>query len=459
MKKKISFFSLVLLVIAAIDSIRNLPAAALFGPSLIFFFTLAAVLFLIPTALVAAELAGTFPEKGGVYHWVQMAFGDKLGMLAIWLQWINTMVWYPTILSFIAGTLAYLVNPDLAQSEGYIATVVISVFWILTIVNLFGLNFSAKVNSLCALIGTVFPMIILIGLGLIWAFTGQPLQIELTRETIVPNLMNSRNWISLVAIMASFLGMELSGVHVSDIRDPQRNFPKAIFLAAFFILTTMVLGSIAIAFVLPDNEISLVAGVMQVFTNFFATFHMEWCIPILTILIVVGSVGGIINWLISPAKGLLHASEFGFMPTFFTKKNRYGTPARILIAQAILVTIFCSVFLLVPSVNTFYWFLMALSTALYMLMYVLMFGAALCLHHRYKERPKTFKIPFNNVGMYVTCFLGLVGCGLTLFVGFFPPDEIEVTSISTYSTMIAFGLISMTAPVLLFYRYRNARRS
>ena len=66
MNKKISLFSLVILIIAAIDNMRNLPAAALFGNALIFFFFFSAIVFLIPTSLVAAELSATFPEKGGV---------------------------------------------------------------------------------------------------------------------------------------------------------------------------------------------------------------------------------------------------------------------------------------------------------------------------------------------------------------------------------------------------------
>lgn len=456
--KKISLFSLVLLIIAAIDSIRNLPASALFGSALIFFFIFAAIVFLIPTALVAAELSATFPEKGGVYHWVRTAFGEKTAMLAIWLQWINTMVWYPTILSFIAGTAAYMIDPSLSQNKAYLVTIILVVFWSLTFVNLFGLKVSAKVNSFCAVAGMMFPMVLLIVLGVIWVLSGQPLQITVSPETVFPSLGHSTSWISLIAIMASFLGMELSGVHVTDIRDPQRNFPKALLFACFFILLTMLFGSLAIAFVLPANEINLVAGVMQVFTNFFDVFGMRWCIPILTVLIVLGSIGGIINWLISPAKGLLHAAEFGYMPRFFSHKNKHGVASRILLAQALLVSCFCLVFLLVPSVNAFYWFLTALSTELYMIMYVLMFLSALRLHHTYVNRPKTFKIPGKDVGMWMIGLLGLFGCIVTIIVGFFPPDNIVIERRSQYALMIAIGNLAMIAPVLLFYWYKSRKK-
>jgi amino acid transporter len=455
MTKKLSLYSLVMLIIASIDSIRNLPASALFGSALIFFFVLSAIIFLMPTSLVAAELTAIYPEKGGVYHWVYSAFGDKWAMVAIWMQWINTMVWYPTILSFIAGTAAYLISPELASNKMYLIGVIVFVFWSITFLNLFGIHFSVRVNNVCALIGTMTPLTLLVVLGAIWFFSGQPLQIQMTKESLLPSFSSSTSWISLVAIMASFLGMELAGVHVNDIKNPQKNFPKALLFSSSFLLVSMVLGSLAIAFVVPEKEINLVSGVMQVFSNFFHVFGLEFLIPVLTVLIVVGSVGGIINWLISPAKGLLHAAEFGFLPSFFTKKNRWGVPSRILVAQALCVSLVCLIFLLVPSVNGFYWFLTALSTELYMIMYVLMFLSALSLHYKHVNRPKVFKIPGGAAGMWTTCVLGILGCTATILVSFLPPDNIDVGSSSKYVSMVILANVITISPVLFFYLYQK----
>ncbi len=324
--KKLSLASLVVLMIAAIDNMRNLPAAALFGSSLIFFFVLSALIFLIPTALVAAELSAAFPEKGGVYQWVNRAFGQRWAMGAIWLQWINTLVWYPTILSFIAGTLAYLIDPELAQNKTYLISCILITFWGLTLVNMKGIHTSARVNTLCCALGTMFPLLFLIALGAVWVFSGQPLQIELTADRLIPPLNQTTSWVSLIAIMASFLGIELSGVHVNDIENPKRNFPRATLLATLFIFLSMTFGSLSVAFVLPEKEIQLISGVMQVFTSFFKAFGLEALTPFLTLLIVVGSVGTMINWLISPAKGLLHAAEYGFLPPFFTQKTSRASP-------------------------------------------------------------------------------------------------------------------------------------
>lgn len=455
--KKISLFLLVLLIISAIDSIRNLPAAALFGPSLIFFFLFAAVVFLIPTSLVSAELSAVMPDKGGVYHWMTRAFGDNIGMLAIWLQWINTMVWYPTILSFIGGTLAYLIHPELANNKNYLLTVILTVFWLLTIINLFGVKTSAKINSFCGLIGMMFPMIGLIILGFIWLLMGNTPEIELNFSSIIPSFSESNNWVSLTAIIASFLGIELAGVHVNDIRDPQKNFPKAMGYSSFLLIFTMLFGSLAIAMILPAGQINLVAGVMQVFTDFFAILNIPWAMPILALLVLIGSIGGIINWLISPAKGLMHAAEYGFLPPFFTRKNKYGVAYNILIAQAVLVSIFCMAFFLVPSVNAFYWFLTGLSTDLYIMMYVLMFLSAIKLHYSFQDRPTSFRIPGGKIGIWSTALLGIFGCLVTLFVSFFPPNHIHIPA-GKYALLIALGNLFMVSPIFLFYLYRGRKR-
>lgn len=458
MRKKISLFSLIILIIASIDNIRNLPAAALFGSPLIFFFALSALIFLIPTALVSAELSAAFPEKGGVYQWVNKAFGEKWAMGAIWLQWINTMVWYPTMLSFVAGTLAYLINPELIQHKGYLIGVILTVFWGLTLVNLKGIHISALLNNIFASIGVIFPMIFLIILGSVWFFSGRPLQIEFTTSAILPSFGEMESWISLIAIMASFLGMELSGVHVNDIRDPQRNYPKAVLVATLFIFLSMLFGSLAIAIVLPEGQISLVSGIMQIFTSFFYAFGMQKLIPIMTVLVVLGSLGTMINWLIAPAKGLLHAAEFGFLPPFFSRKNAAGVAHNILFGQAILVSLFCIILYLVPSVNAFYWFLTALSTELYMIMYILMFAAAVRLHYNFKDRPSSFKIPGNNLGMWAIATLGLIGCGLTIVISFFAPESIDFGSPARYLLMIAIANIITLSPIFLFFLYKKYKQ-
>ena len=450
---QISVLSLVLLITGAIDSIRNLPATALFGSTLIFFFIFSALFFLIPVALIAAELSSTWSDdEGGIYSWVNHAFGEHVAFLAIWLQWINTLVWYPTILSFIAGTIAYLINPELGQNKYYLIAVIITTFWSLTLIGLSGLKASARFAGLCAIVGMIIPMGFIILLALIWLIKGNPIAINLSPSHLMPQWHDSQSWVSLTAIMTSFLGMELAAVHVRDVKTPQTNFPKAMMLSVLLILCTMIFGSLAIAFVLPKEKISLVDGVMRAFDNFLQAYHLPWLLPVLVILLLIGSLGGMINWIISPAKGLLMAAKHDYLPPSLCVLNKHGVASRILILQATVVTLLCSAFLLFPNVNAIYWLFTDLSTELYILMYVLMFLAALRIKTKFNTLNRPFTIPGGKSGYYLTCILGLIGCIITLIVGFIPPEQMmDLGEATHFRRIFSLGIVVMLIPAFLVY--------
>ena len=454
MQKKISLFSLVLLIVAAINSIRTIPITACFGESLVFFFLLSAVIFLVPVALVSAEFSSRYPEQGGIFHWVRQAFGEKIGVLGVWLQWINTMIWYPTMLLFIAGTAAHLMNPVLAENKIYLTVTTISLFWGLTLLNLKGIYVSSKINSFCGTIGTLFPMILLITLGIGWVALKNPLSISYSLDTMIPPLSLAENSGAIVTIMASFLGMELAGVHVNEIQNPQKNFPKALSYSVLILLVTLILGALSVAMVMPKTEIHFADGVMQTFTSFFNAFHIPFFTPILAELIIVGGLGGSINWLLSPAKGLLQTAEYGFLPNYLVAKNKHGVSIRILILQAVFVSILCSSINLLPSINAFYWFLMALSTGLYMLMYVILFLSALKLGRPPRDS-LNYQIPLGF--RKISCITGLFACLLTIFVVFQPPSDTKIGSTLQYVGLIAISLTGMVVPVLLLWLYKEKK--
>lgn len=455
-RKNIGLIALTLLMSGAIDSVRNLPTTALFGPSLIFFFIIGAIFFLLPTGLISAQLTSTFAEQGGIYEWTKMAFGEKTGVLAIWLQWINTMVWYPTILSFIAGTATYFLDPALAHNKLYLISVILGVFWIMTLINLKGLKISAFIASWCGFIGMVIPMLLIVILGIVWLICGNPLQVVFNVHTIFPHLSKDTSWVSLTAIMASFVGMELATVHIKQVKNPQQIFPKALLFTIFFVLFTMIFGSLAIAIVLPAHEINLVDGIMQAFHNFLEDYHLAFLLPVLTIMIIVGTTGSLINWLISPAKGLMQAAENGYLPKIFAKQNPAGVSTGVLIMQAIVVSFVCMAFLLMPSVNGSYWLLTDLSTELYLIMYVLMFFAALVIKKKYQHVPPKFQVPGKTYGYNTLCVFGILGCAISLYVGFLPPSNINVGSPVHYVITFAISMLAMTLPVLGLYAYKKA---
>lgn len=445
-KHALTVFSLTMITVGSVDSIRNLPATALFGSQLIFFFFLGALFFLIPTALVSAELASGWAKQGGIYIWVREAFGKKMGFFAIWLQWIENVIWYPTILSFVAGTIGYLINPNLAGNPYFLWFIIVSSFWGVTLINLKGMQSSALFSNICAISGLLLPMGLIIGLGAVWLLGGNSSQVNFNLHSITPQFHDKSLWVSLTAIMMSFCGIEIATVHANDVENPQKAFPRALISSVLIILVTLILGSLAIAVVLPQNDINLVAGIMQAFDAFFSRYHLLWLMPIVALMLVMGGLGGVSNWIIAPTKGLMVAAQDGNLPVIFQRQNSHGAPLTMLMTQAVIVTLLSTLFLFMPSVNGSYWLLTALAAQLYMLMYLVMFIAAIRLRFTQPHHPRAFRIPGGLPGMLFVSFIGITGVLTTFVVSFMPPEGINVGSISRYELTLILGLVLMCLP-------------
>lgn len=444
--KKIGLFILVMFIVGSIDSLRNMPSNAMFGAPLVFFFIAAAITFLLPIALISAELTSYHPERNGIYQWIKEAFGNKVAFFGIWLQWINTATWYPSILSFIAGGIAYFIDPSLATNKLFAVIVILTVFWGLTFLSINNFSLSAWFATICTLMGLVLPLCVMLILAVVWQMKGHIIQIHVNLSTIIPKFSNINDWISLTTIITAFLGMELAAVNVKNIQNPRRNYPVGVIVASVIILFTMIFGSLAIAFVIPQAQIGLTTGIFQTFEYYLDAFHLKWLVIIMSILVVFASIGEMINWIISPARGLQQAAMTGTLPKFLAKNNEHGMPQHVLMMQAILVTLVCMTFTVFKTMNDIYWLLTDLSTELYVMMYVLMFLSALVLHYKHKHIKKSFTIPGGTVMKWIVCILGLISCIVTLIIGFIPPSLLQFGSVWHYALIFSGGLIILCLP-------------
>lgn len=449
-KKQIGLFVLTMFIVGSIDSLRNMPTAAMFGSALIFFFVAAAISFLIPIALISAELTSYHPDKNGVYQWIKEAFGDKVAFFGIWLQWINTATWFPSILSFIAGGVAYLVDPSLATHKLYFVSVILGVFWLLTWLSIRNFSLSARFTTVCTILGFLLPFCVMVGALIVWQFKGNPLQFHINTHDILPKFGDMNNWISLTAVITSFLGMELAAVNVQNVQNAKRNYPIGVLIASAIILLTMIWGSLAIAYVIPGKQISLTTGIFETIQYYLNTFHLSWAVYVICGLVVLSSLGEMMNWIISPARGLQQAAESGELPRFFVKNNTAGMPSHVLLTQAILVSLVCLAFNLFQSINDIYWLLTDLSTELYVMMYVMMFLAAIVLHYKHKHIKKDFCIPGGTPMKWLLVLMGLISCSVTLFIGFIPPGVLNFGSNAHYALVFGAGIVVMCLPGLFF---------
>jgi len=448
-------FLLAMLNLAIMTSLRNLPLVAQYGLSSLFLYCIVALFFLFPSALVSAELATGWTRTGGVYIWVREAFGPRWGFLAIWMQWVHNVTWYPAIMSFVATTLAFIFAPHLAENKLYILSVVLVGFWAMTIINLMGLKISSWFSAFCVIAGTIIPGFFILYLGINWIATGKPMQIEFTWDSALPKLNGINDLVFLAGLFLAFSGLEVNAAHAREVQNPQKNYPRAILLAAILSFVLLSLGSISIAVAIPKQEINLVAGLMDAFIILLQPYHLDSLIPILALLITLGAIGETNAWIIGPVRGLFATSKHGDLPPFFQKLNKKAIPYNLLIFQGLIVTIASFVILFMPSTSGAFWILSALSVQIYLVMYALMFLAAIRLRYTHPHVERSYRIPHKHHGMWLIASMGFLATLFGFFLAFVPPSQLAVGNLFFYESFLIIGLVSMIVLPLLIFAFRK----
>lgn len=423
--QRIGMWSLLMINLAALGGIRNWAPMAETGLSSVFFLVLAVLAFFLPISLVSAELATSWPQSGGIYGWVKEAFGHRLGFLSIWLLWVENLIWYPTVLSFIVSTITYAFAPDLIHNKTYMVSLILLFFWGTTLVNLKGLRASSWLSFMGAVCGTFVPSILLILFGIFWFVKGGPIHISFSKEALVPELSSFSQLALLGSFIVSLLGIEMSAVHVADVKSPQKNYPKAIFLSALVVILFSLLGVLSIAIVVPHGKILLSAGCLQAFDFFLEAYGCRGLLPWIGIMIGLGALGSVSTWILGPSKGLIAAAREEDLPRFLRKVNGAGMPNSILFVQALLVSVFALLFFVLPSLNSAYWILLVLTTQLYLIIYLLLFASAIRLRYSQPEVSRPFRVLGGNVGIWAIGGVGFVSSLFALLVCFFPTSQIQ----------------------------------
>ncbi|MEG2492200.1 MAG: amino acid permease, partial [Alistipes sp.] len=433
-----------------------LPAEAVYGLSSAFYYLFAAIVFLIPTALVAAELAAMFSDKqGGVFRWVGEAFGARTGFLAIWLQWIESTIWYPTVLTFGAVSIAFIGmdqthDMSLASNKMFTLIVVLAIYWLATFISLKGLSWVGKISKWGGLIGTIIPASLLIVLGIVYLSTGGHNHMDMS-QGFFPDLTKLDNLVLASGIFLFYAGMEMMGIHVMDVKNPSKNYPKAILMGSLVTVVIFVLGTFALGFIIPAKEISLTQSLLIGFDNYFQYLHMSWASPVIAIALMFGVLAGVLTWVAGPSKGIFAVGKAGYLPPFFQKTNKIGVQRNILLLQGALVTLLSLLFVVMPSVQSFYQILSQLTVLLYLIMYMLMFAAAIVLRYKMKETLRPFRLGSGNGLMWLLGIVGFCGSLLAFVLSFIPPGQISTGSNTVWYAVLVIGcLIVVGAPFIIY---------
>ena len=447
--------------VTAVVSLRGLPAEAEYGVSSAFYYLFAALVFLIPTSLVAAELAAMFKDKqGGVFRWVGEAFGKKWGFLAIWLQWIESTIWYPTVLTFGAVAIAFIGMDQshdmaLASNKLYSLVVVLLIYWTATFISLKGMGWVAKVARIGGLVGTIIPAALLVVLGIVYLATGGVSQMDF-HGSFFPDLTNMNNLVLASGIFLFYAGMEMGGIHVTDMENPAKNYPKAIFIGAAVTVLIFVLGTFALGVIIPQKDINLTQSLLIGFDKYFAYLKASWLSPVIAVALAFGVLASVLTWVSGPSKGIFAVGKAGYLPPFFQKSNENGVQRNILLVQGAIVTVLGLLFVVMPSVQSFYQILSQLTVVLYLIMYLIMFAAAIKLRYNMKDYPRPYRIGKGGNGMmWIVSGVGFCGSLLAFVLSFIPPGQIATGSNTVWYLVLAIGCIVMVGIPFIIYANRK----
>lgn len=454
---KLGVFTLAIMNITAVVSLRGLPAEATYGLSSAFYYLFAALVFLIPTSLVAAELAAMFKDKqGGVFRWVGEAYGKKWGFLAIWLQWMESTIWFPTVLTFGAVSLAFIgTSPSsdeaLASNKLYTLIVVLIIYWGATLISLKGMTWVGKVAKIGGLVGTIIPAVLLIILAIYYLATGGKSNIDF-HSSFIPEYNGMSSIVLASSIFLFYAGMEMGGVHVSEMENPAKNYPKAIFLGSIVTVVIFVLGTYALGVIIPAKDINLTQSLLIAFENYFNYIKASWLSSVIAVALAFGVLAGVLTWVAGPSKGIFAVGKAGYLPPFFQKTNKNGVQKNILVVQGCIVSILGLLFVIMPSVQSFYQILSQLTILLYLIMYMLMFTGAIALRYKMKNAERPFRIGKNsNFLIWLVGGVGFLSSLIAFLLSFIKPSQMTNIELSTWLTVLIIGAsIVVIIPFVIF---------
>ncbi|MBV8464165.1 MAG: amino acid permease [Acidimicrobiales bacterium] len=453
-KGLITWPALAMMTVGTVGYLGSAPTLSVFGLASVSLYVVPALVFLVPISLVAAELASGW--QGGVYHWVEEGISAPMGLFAVWCQFSQTIFYYPALLAYVGDTLAYAIEPRLAGNGLYTAAVIIVLFWGGVLVSSRGVSLVAQLSSWGTVLGTLIPGMLLFALGALFLAQGNHSAAPMNAHHLLPAWTGLASIVLVVNSFFTYAGMEVNAVHVNKLPSPGRDYPKSIFLAMGLVLAMFILPTLAISWIVPSHRISFTAGVMQAFSGVLHYFHISFLEPVIAVALAVGALAGMMAWLDGPSEGLLRIGcDQGFLPPYFQKVNRRGIEMRILIAQAVVISLIALLYAFVPSVSRGYWIFVAMATQVYLIMYVLMFVSAWRLRRSQPDHPRGYRTP----ALRLQCVLGAGSSLAALAFGFIAPSQFGHSNQLAYAGLILVGIVVIgVLPPFLMDRLRKPGR-
>ena len=367
------------------------------GPAVILA-TFVAMLISIYPALLYAEMGAALPYAGGTYKYASLGIGKPFGMLAGW-NFIISLVAVTSgealAFSFYFKTLFSALGVELPISDRTLATIVVIIF---IITNVMGVEMTAKLQN-----GFMF---FFWGVAIIWFITMIP-NVQLPYFLEMPEFIQGETPLGFVAAVSMiwwcFAGFETCCAMGEEIKFPQINIPRALFLAPFIVFAVNAAFQWFLVGIVPTEEISALSTASAPFAEAMTKAGiLGFPLILLAAGIAFGGDFSTLNASIAvPPRYLFTMARDGVMPKIFARiHKKYQTPYIAILTLGIL-----SAFLIASNSMVY---IASVSLFADLFYYVIGIGASFGLRKKHPELNRPYKAPGIMIGAPVSVIIYIV---------------------------------------------------
>ena len=455
-KKSLTLFGFFAMTASMVMAVYEYPTFATSKLHLVFYLLLGGFLWFIPVALCAAEMATVDGwEKGGVFTWTGKNLGKKYGFANLFFEFFEITVGFVTMIYFILGALSYVFDWPALNSNPMIKFIGgLVIVWILALSQFGGTKYTAKIAKIGFIVGILLPAAILIILALVYIIQGNPIYIS-SKDTFVPDFTKVNTLVVFVSFILSYMGVEASATHANEMDNPKKEYPLAMLLLVIVAIVVSTLGGLAIAAVIPQDQINLSAGVVQTFAVLLGHFtaNNTILVKIIALLLAFGVIAEVSSWVVGPTRGMIIAAEEGAIPKSWAKTNEHDVPVYLVIAQGIIVSIWDAVLTFgAGGSNLSFLAAMSLTVVIYLSGYILFFVGYIKAILG-EGLNGAYQMPGGKPVKIIVAIIGLATSIFAFFISFVPPTSIAGNAVQSHEYMwmlIISYVISLILPFAIY---------
>ncbi len=298
---------------------------AALGPGGLVLWLVALLVFHLPLAAVVMHLSRACPEEGGLYQWARRAYGPAAGFLVGWNFWLFVMIFMSALGLSAASALVYALapgSPELAEQGWFLALVAALVVGLLTLFAGLGLRVGKWFHDLGGVL--TLGLAGLLALVLIWGLVdgrGGVLGVFSLPE------LSARNFnLFLKMAVYALAGLECLAIFGGEARQPARDLPRSVALAAPLIALTYMVGTAAILLYVPPAEVDLVNPVAQLLTRAFGQGAVLPLASLVILLLLARDLAQSSQTFAANCRMPMVAGWDGLLPAWLGRLDRRGTP-------------------------------------------------------------------------------------------------------------------------------------